>query len=48
MACTTVFPSHTLISKRLPDSVSVFTVEVWAIIKALEEIKISVASKCSD
>ena len=30
---------------RLPDSASVFTAEVWAIIKALEQIKDSVASK---
>ena len=30
---------------RLPDSASVFTAEVWAIIKALEQIKISSASK---
>ena len=30
---------------RLPDSASVFTAEVWAIIKALEQIKISTASK---
>ena len=30
---------------RLPDSASIFTAEVWAIIKALEQIKISSASK---
>ena len=30
---------------RLPDSASVFTAEVWAIIKALEQIKNSTASK---
>ena len=35
-----VFPSNTVISMRLPDSASVFTAEVWAIIKALEQIKI--------
>ena len=40
-----VFPSDTLISMRLPDSASVFTAEVWAIIKALEQIKDSIASK---
>ena len=45
MACTTVFPSNTVISMRLPDSASVFTAAVWAIIKALEQIKISSASK---
>ena len=30
---------------RLPDSASIFTTEIWAIIKALEEIKNSVASR---
>ena len=30
---------------RLPDSASVFTAEVWAIIKVLEQIKDSIASK---
>ena len=45
VACATVFPSNTLISMRLPDSASVFTAEVWAIIKALEQIKDSNASK---
>ena len=45
MACATVFPSNTVISMRLPDSASVFTAEVWAIIKALEQIKESFASK---
>ena len=40
-----VCPSTTVISMRLPDSASVFTAEVWAIIKALEQIKDSVASK---
>ena len=39
------FPSNTVISMRLPDSASVFTAEVWAIIKALEQIKDSIASK---
>ena len=34
-----------LISMRLPDSASIFTAEIWVIIKALEEIKHSVASK---
>ena len=47
MACATVFPSNTIISMRLPDSASVFTAEVWAIIKALEQIKDSIASKFS-
>ena len=45
VACATVFPSNTVISMRLPDSASVFTAEVWAIIKALEQIKMSSASK---
>ena len=39
------FPSNTVISMRLPDSASVFTGEVWAVIKALEQIKDSNASK---
>ena len=43
--CPTVFPSNTVISMRLPDSASVFTAEVGAIIKALEQIKDSIASK---
>ena len=34
-----------LISMRLPDSVSIFTAEIWAVVKSLEEIKNSVASK---
>ena len=38
-------PSNTVLSMRLPDSASIFTAEIWAIIKALEEIKYSVASK---
>ena len=45
MACATVFPSSTVISMILPDSAFVFTAEVWAIIKALEQIKDSIASK---
>ena len=45
VACATVFPSNTVISMRLPDSASIFTAEVWAIIKALEQIKDSNASK---
>ena len=40
-----VFPSNTIISLRLPDSASIYTTEIWAIIKALEEIENSVASK---
>ena len=39
VACTIAFPSNTVISA------SIFTAEIWAIIKALEEIKYSVASK---
>ena len=45
VAYATVFPSNTIISMILPDSASIFTAEVWAIIKALEEIKYSGASK---
>ena len=45
VACATVFPLNTVISMRLPDSASVFTAEVWAIINALEQIKDSNASK---
>ena len=45
VACATVFPSNTVISMRLPDSASVFTAGVWAIIKTLEQIKDSIASK---
>ena len=37
MACATFFPSNTVISVILPDSASIFTAEIWAIIKALEE-----------
>ena len=40
-----MFPSKTVISIRLPDSASVFTAEVWAIIKSLEQINIFTASK---
>ena len=45
VACATVFPSDTILLMRLPDSASIFTAEMWAIIKALEQIKDSVASK---
>ena len=45
VACATVFSSNTVISMTLPDSASVFTAEVWAIIKALEQIKDSTTSK---
>ena len=45
VACATVFLSDTVISKRLNDSVSIFTAGIWAVIKALEQIKDSVASK---
>ena len=33
------------VSMRLPNSASIFTAEIWAIINALEEMKTSVASK---
>ena len=45
VACATVFPSDTVIYMRLPDSTSIYTAEVWAMIKSLEQIKDSVASK---
>ena len=41
MVCATVFPSNTVISMSLPDSASIFTAEIWEIIKALEERKTS-------
>ena len=44
MACGTVFPSDTDFS-ILPDSASIFTAEIWAIFKALVEIKNASASK---
>ena len=34
-----VFPSATEFSTRLPDSASIFTADIWAIDKALDEIK---------
>ena len=37
---STVFPSNANISTRLPDSASIFTAEIWAIIKALKEKQI--------
>ena len=43
VACATVFPSDTVISMKLPDSI--ITAENWVIIKVLEQIKDSVASK---
>ena len=45
VACATVYPSNTVISMKFPDSASIFTAEIWAIIKAMEGIKNSVASK---
>ena len=39
VASATVFPSDTTISMRLPDSASIFSAEVWANIKALEQIR---------
>ena len=45
VACATVFPSDTEFSMRLPDSASIFTAEIWAIIKALDEMKNASASK---
>ena len=40
-----VFPSNTIISMKLPDSATIFTAEIWTIIKTLEEKKKIVASK---
>ena len=37
--------SDTELSMRLPDSASIFTAEIWAIITALEEIKNASESK---
>ena len=45
MPCATVFPLDTEFSMRLPDSASIFTAEIWAIIKALDEMKNASASK---
>ena len=45
VACATVFSSNTEFSLRLPDSASIFTAEIWAIIKALDEMKNASASK---
>ena len=45
VAFSTVIPSDTVISMRLPDSASIFTAEVWAVIKTLEIIKDSDASR---
>ena len=38
-ACAILFPSDTVISSRQPNSASIFTAEIWAFIKALEQIK---------
>ena len=40
-----VFPSDTKFSLRLPDLASIFTAKIWAIIKALDEMKNASASK---
>ena len=45
VACATVFPSNIEFSIRLPNSASIFTAEIWAIIKALDEMKNASASK---
>ena len=39
MACATIFPPDTDFSMRLPDSAYIFTAEMWAIVKALDESK---------
>ena len=38
VACATVFPSDTVISIRLQVSASIFTADIWAIMKTLEQI----------
>ena len=45
VACAIVFPSDTVISMRLPDSASMFTSAICAIIKSLEKNIDSIASK---
>ena len=40
-----LFSSDTVILIRLPDSAFIFPVEVWVIIKALEQIKYSIPCK---
>ena len=45
MVNKTVCSSDLIKRKRLPDSASIFTAEVWVIIKALEQIKDSVVIK---
>ena len=45
VACATVFPSDSTFSMRLPDSESIFTAEIWTIIKALEKVRNASASK---
>ena len=40
-----VFKSDTEFSMILPDSAFIFTAEIWAMVKALEEIKNASASK---
>ena len=39
------FPSDTEFSMRLHDSASIFTAEIWAIVKSLDEMKNASASK---
>ena len=45
VAWAAIVVSNTVISMRLPDSASIFIAQVWAIVKALEQIKDSFASK---
>ena len=45
VAYATVFPLDIIISIFL-NSASIFTAEIWTIIKSLEQIEDSVASKC--
>ena len=45
MVYATVFQLDTEFSMRLCDSASIFTAEIWAIIKALDEMKNTSASK---
>ena len=40
MACVTVFPLNAVISTRLPDSVPIFTAEIWKSLKPWNKLKI--------
>ena len=46
VACAAIFPSNTVISMRLPDSASVFTAEMWTIIKTYKYIVFTDSLSC--